>query len=34
MKTDTCADLSSPFEVSIAEGWYSVLVYDSAEVAS
>jgi len=34
-ETDTCADLTSPVEVYIdAEGWYSVLVYDVAEVAA
>jgi hypothetical protein len=33
-ETDSCTDLSSPVEVYIdPEGWYSVLVYDSAEVA-
>ena len=32
-ETDTCAGLSSPVEVYIdSEGWYSVLVYDTAEV--
>jgi hypothetical protein len=34
-ETDSCADLTSPVEVYIdSEGWYSVLVYDSMEVAA